>query len=34
MKQILVTNDDGVHSDGIHELARALARLGKVIVVA
>ena len=34
MKQILVTNDDGVHSDGIHELARALSRLGKVIVVA
>jgi len=34
MTQILVTNDDGVHSDGIHELARALARLGKVIVVA
>ncbi len=34
MKQILVTNDDGVHSDGIHALARALARLGKVIVVA
>ena len=34
MKQILVTNDDGVHSDGIHALAGALARLGKVIVVA
>ena len=25
MKQILVTNDDGVHSEGIHALARALA---------
>ena len=34
MKLILVTNDDGVHSDGIHELARAVARLGKVVVVA
>jgi 5'-nucleotidase len=34
MKRILVTNDDGVHSDGIHALARALARLGDVIVVA
>lgn len=34
MKQILVTNDDGVHSDGIHALARALARLGRIIVVA
>jgi 5'-nucleotidase len=34
MKRILVTNDDGVHSDGIHALARALARLGEVTVVA
>jgi 5'-nucleotidase len=34
MKQILVTNDDGVHSDGIHALAAALARLGDVTVVA
>jgi 5'-nucleotidase len=34
MKQILVTNDDGVHSDGIHALARALARLGRINVVA
>ena len=34
MKQILITNDDGVHSDGIHALARALARLGKALVVA
>jgi 5'-nucleotidase len=34
MKQILVTNDDGVRSDGIHALADALRRLGEVIVVA
>jgi 5'-nucleotidase len=34
MKQILVTNDDGVRSEGIHALARALARLGTVTVVA
>jgi len=34
MKQILVTNDDGVRSGGIHALARALARLGDVFVVA
>ena len=34
MKRILVTNDDGVHSDGIHVLAAALAPLGEVIVVA
>ena len=34
MKQILVTNDDGVHSEGIHALAKALTRLGTVIVVA
>ena len=34
MKRILVTNDDGVHSDGIHALAAALARLGEVIIVA
>ncbi|MBA2305066.1 MAG: 5'/3'-nucleotidase SurE [Acidobacteria bacterium] len=34
MKTILVTNDDGVHSDGIHVLATALSRLGEVIVVA
>ena len=29
MKRILVTNDDGVWSQGLHELARAVARLGK-----
>lgn len=34
MKRILVTNDDGVHSEGIHVLAGALSRLGDVIVVA
>lgn len=34
MPRILVTNDDGVHSDGIHELAAALRPLGDVIVVA
>src|SRR6185503_17598847 len=34
MKRILVTNDDGVHSDGIHLLAAALAPLGEVIIVA
>jgi 5'-nucleotidase len=34
MKKILVTNDDGVHSEGIHALAAALAHLAEVIVVA
>jgi 5'-nucleotidase len=34
MLRILVTNDDGVHSDGIHALAGALRPLGEVIVVA
>ncbi len=34
MLRILVTNDDGVHSDGIHALAAALRPLGEVIVVA
>src|SRR5919106_6065482 len=34
MKRILVTNDDGVRSEGLHELARALERLGTVTVVA
>jgi 5'-nucleotidase len=34
MKTILVTNDDGVHSDGIHALAAALARVGEVTIVA
>src|SRR5881398_3218996 len=34
MPRILVTNDDGVHSDGIHALAGALRALGEVLVVA
>ena len=34
MKKILVTNDDGVHSEGIHALASALSRLGDVVIVA
>jgi 5'-nucleotidase len=34
MTRILVTNDDGVHSDGIHALAAALAALGEVTIVA
>ena len=34
MPRILVTNDDGVHSEGIHALADALKRLGDVTVVA
>ncbi|MEO8077278.1 MAG: 5'/3'-nucleotidase SurE, partial [Acidobacteriota bacterium] len=34
MRRILVTNDDGVHSDGIHALAAALAAHGEVTVVA
>src|SRR5215218_9564961 len=34
MPRILVTNDDGVRSDGIHVLAAALRRVGEVIIVA
>lgn len=34
MSRILVTNDDGVHSEGIHALAEALAPLGEVTIVA
>jgi 5'-nucleotidase len=34
MPRILVTNDDGVHSEGIRALADALAHLGDVTVVA
>ena len=34
MSRILVTNDDGIHSEGIVALARALERLGEVFVVA
>ncbi len=32
--RILVTNDDGIDSHGLHELARALVDLGDVTVVA
>ncbi len=34
MKRILVTNDDGVRSEGIVALADALAPLGEVVIVA
>jgi 5'-nucleotidase len=34
MPRILVTNDDGVRSPGIHALAAALERLGEVTIVA
>jgi 5'-nucleotidase len=34
MKRILITNDDGIHSDGIHKLEAALKELGDVYVVA
>ena len=34
MTRILVTNDDGVRSDGIHALASALEQLGEVTIVA
>ena len=34
MKRILLTNDDGVYSEGIRLLARALEPLGEVVVVA
>jgi 5'-nucleotidase len=34
MARILVTNDDGIHSEGIIALAQALERLGEVYVVA
>ena len=32
--RILVTNDDGIDSIGLHVLARAMATLGDVVVVA
>jgi 5'-nucleotidase len=32
--RILVTNDDGIHSAGIHALADALRPLGEVVIVA
>jgi len=31
---ILVTNDDGIHADGLRELAKALRPLGQVTVIA
>jgi 5'-nucleotidase len=34
MPRILVTNDDGVHADGIRLLAEALAPLGDITIVA
>src|SRR6266545_2219447 len=34
MPRILVTNDDGYRSAGIHALADALAPLGEIIIVA
>jgi 5'/3'-nucleotidase len=34
MPKVLVTNDDGIHSEGIVELARALAAIGDVFVIA
>src|SRR6476469_2619879 len=34
MVRILVTNDDGYRSEGIHALARALGDLGEVTIVA
>jgi len=34
MRRILVTNDDGFRSEGIHALANALAPLGAVTIVA
>ena len=34
MTRILVTNDDGIHSDGLHKLEEALSDLGDVYVVA
>ncbi|HEY6139274.1 MAG TPA: 5'/3'-nucleotidase SurE [Thermoanaerobaculia bacterium] len=34
MVRILVTNDDGIYSEGIRKLAKALAALGEVVIVA
>jgi 5'-nucleotidase len=34
IRRILVTNDDGVHSQGLHALAEAMKELGEVTVVA
>ncbi len=34
MLNILISNDDGIHSKGIYELAKRMTKLGKVTVVA
>lgn len=34
MLNILISNDDGIYSNGIYELAKKMSRLGKVTVVA
>jgi len=34
MTRILLTNDDGIHSDGLHKLEEALSGVGDVYVVA
>jgi 5'-nucleotidase len=34
MRRILITNDDGVRSEGLHALAYALGHLGEVTIVA
>lgn len=34
MKTILVTNDDGIHSPGLHALQECLLPLGRIIVIA
>ena len=34
MKSILITNDDGIDSDGIKALAESLCKIGEVTVVA
>ena len=34
MKKILITNDDGIHADGLVRLARTAAEFGEVWVVA
>jgi 5'-nucleotidase len=34
MTRILLTNDDGIHSDGLHKLEQALSEVGDVYVVA
>jgi len=33
MPDILITNDDGIHSEGLISLAQSLGKLGKVIIV-